>query len=116
MRMVRLALAWLLSLSLVLGTWAPLAVAGCMAASEASAAASSSAGGACGTCDEADGKGQPQQGCPAAFCSAACISGPVTSSAAVGRVQHEIAAQRIIMPSQDALRARAIPPDHPPPR
>jgi hypothetical protein len=115
MRMFRVTLAWLLALSLALGTWAPLAAAGCTA-SETSPATTSPAGGDCGTCDGADGKGQAHQRCPSVFCSAACISGPVAPAAAAHRVPHEISARQSIGQPHDALVARATPPDDPPPR
>jgi hypothetical protein len=115
MRMLRFTLAWLLALSLALGTWAPLAAAGCAAPSDVSRA-QSSADGHCGACRDADGNGPAQAGCAAMFCSAACIAGPATMGdlrtgafAAVG------AGTAPAMPGE-ALLARAIPPDSPPPR
>jgi hypothetical protein len=111
---LRLTLVWLLALSLALGTWAPLAAAGC-AAPSASSAALSSAGDKCGACDDA-GNGQAQSGCAAMFCSAACIAGPATMGDLRARAFAAIGAGTAPATPAEALLARAIPPDSPPPR
>jgi hypothetical protein len=116
MRMLRRCLALFLALALVLGWTGTIVASGCGAPTGNAAAMLSLVPGGCGTCEDDDDKGQPQQGCAVLACTAGCVSGPATAADATPRLGRVMAFEKAAPVPQEALLARAIPPDHPPPR
>ena len=114
--MIRRSLAVLLALSLVLGWTGAIASAGCGAGTGKAAATLSVLPGGCDTCEDDEGKGQTRQGCAVLNCAAGCVSGPATAATFMPRFGGAIASEKTAAAPNDALTARAIPPDHPPPR
>jgi hypothetical protein len=114
--MFRRALSVFLALVLVLGWTGAIASAGCVAPTGKVTATLSAAPGGCGTCEEDDAKGRPQQGCAVLACTAGCVSGPATAADPAPSISRVNAIDTLALAPHDALRARAIPPDHPPPR
>lgn len=103
-------------MAFVLGWTGAIAASGCGAPIGNAAMTPSALSGGCGTCSDDEEKGQPQQGCAVLACTSGCVAGPATvgdSPRGPGRV---IASEKTTPALHEALRARAIPPDHPPPR
>jgi hypothetical protein len=116
MHMIHRVLSLFLAVALVLGGAGTLAASGCGATAATGAVILSASPSGCGTCCGDEEKGQPRQGCAAIACAARCVSGPAMTADAPlgpGRVS---AVEKTAPAPHDELRARAIPPDIPPPR
>ncbi len=116
MPMFRRALALFLAAVLVLGWTGAIAATGCGAPTGKAASSLSALPGGCGTCEEDENKSQPLQGCAVLACTAGCVSGPSTAAEAAPGLRLVAAAEKAVPAPHDSLLARAIPPDHPPPR
>jgi hypothetical protein len=116
MHMIRRVLWLFVAAALVLGGAGAFAASGCGAPAATAAVILSASPDGCGVCCSDEEKGQPQQGCVALACAARCVSGPAITADSPPGPGHAFALEKMVAAPHEVLRARAIPPDIPPPR